>query len=249
MLTATLVSEMAGSRGRGGRAARRSGGRIEPYDRDDAGAGGPVIARRGTARMPDDPANVTQLLRAVASGDRREMDALMSAIYTDLRRLAMSHMQGERRSHTLQPTALVHEAYLRLINQRSTQWQDRVHFFAVASRVIRRILVDHARERNAQKRGGGAQRVELERAELADSVEGIDLLALDDALAALAEIDARQAQIVELRFFGGLTVDEVAEIMGIAPRSVDRDWRCARAWLLCRLEGDAGMDGEPERAP
>lgn len=245
MLMTTLVWE-GSVRGAG---SRKREARCEPYHRGVAIAAGPVVARRGTARMQDDAANVTQLLRAVASGDRREMDALMSAIYTDLRRLAMSHMQGERRSHTLQPTALVHEAYLRLINQRSTQWQDRVHFFAVASRVIRRILVDHARERGAQKRGGGARRVEMEQADLADSVAGIDLLALDDALAALADIDARQAQIVELRFFGGLTVDEVAELLGIAPRSVDRDWRCARAWLLCRLEGGEETDAGPEREP
>ncbi len=192
--------------------------------------------------MTEQGANVTQLLHAAAAGDRGSVDALMAAIYGDLKRLAASHLQSERRNHTLQPTALVHEAYLKLIGQRNTDWKDRVHFFAVASRIIRRILVDHARERGAAKRGGGRERVDLDQAHEQLSVSGVDMLALDDALVALAEIDARQAEIVELRFFGGLTVEEVAQLLSIAPRSVDRDWRCAKAWLFCRLggEGDFG---------
>jgi RNA polymerase sigma factor (TIGR02999 family) len=180
-------------------------------------------------------ANVTELLRATASGDRRQLDALMAAIYQDLRRLAVRHMQRERNDHTLQPTALVNEAYLKLIDQRSTDWKDRVHFFAVASRIIRRILVDHARERNALKRGGDRQRQSIEDAELLAVAPGVDVIALDEALEDLAAIDAAQARIVELRYFSGLTIEEVADLLSTSPRSVDRDWKCAKAWLYCRL--------------
>src|SRR5262245_4792238 len=146
--------------------------------------------------MGDSAANVTQLLRAAASGERDDLDALMAAIYADLRRLAVSHMRGERDDHTLQPTALVHEAYLKLIDQRSTEWKDRVHFFAVASRIIRRILVDHAREKLAAKRGGASARIAIEQTELAAPPVGLDLVALDDALTELASVDPQQAQIV-----------------------------------------------------
>lgn len=187
--------------------------------------------------MPEHPANVTQLLRAVGGGDRRDLDALMAAIYDDLRRLAVNHMQNERGDHTLQPTALVHEAYLKLIDQRSTNWNDRIHFFAIASRIIRRILVDHTRERQAEKRGGGRQRVPLEQADELTGAAGIDLVALDEALAELAELDPVQAQIVEMRFFSGLTLEEVAQALSMGRRSVDRDWHCARTWLYCRLSG------------
>ncbi len=188
--------------------------------------------------MSDAPANVTQLLRAAASGERRDLDALMGAIYDDLRRLAVAQMHSERDGHTLQPTAVVHEAYLRLVDQRTTDWKDRAHFFAVASRIIRRLLVDHAREREAAKRGGGAQRIALEDADLAAAMPDTELVALDEALSELGAISERQAQIVELRFFGGLTIEEIAEALGIGKRSVDRDWQIARAWLYCRLTGD-----------
>ncbi len=190
--------------------------------------------------MSEPDQNVTQLLRAAASGERRDVDALLGAIYADLRRLAAHEMAGERAGHTLNPTALANEAYLRLIDQRSTDWRDRLHFFAVAARVIRRILIDHARARHAAKRGGDLVRVPLEEIQLATAGIDVDVLALDEALRELSELDPRQAQIVELRFYGGLSNDEVAEYLAISPRSVDRDWSCAKAWLYCRLEPDGG---------
>jgi len=189
--------------------------------------------------MDNPDPNVTQLLRAISSGDRRDLDTLMQAIYDDLRRLAMSHMQAERHDHTLQPTALVHEVYMKLIDQRSTDWKDRIHFFAVASRIIRRILVDHARERKAAKRGGGAERVPLDSVEVATGIPGVDVDDLDEAMRELAEINPRQAQVVEMRFFGGLTIEEIAELLSVGKRSVDRDWQGARAWLHFRLSGAA----------
>lgn len=192
--------------------------------------------------MADDVANVTQLLRAAASGERGDLDALMHAIYEDLRRLAIGHMRGERDGHTLQATAVVHEAYVKLIDQRSTTWQDRAHFFAVASRIIRRILVDHAREKNALKRGGGGggPRVELDGAEPAARERSADVVALDEALAELAELSERQSKIVELRYFGGLTIEEIAEVLGMGKRSVDREWQAAKAWLYVRLSDATG---------
>lgn len=190
-------------------------------------------------------ANVTLLLRAAASGDRRDLDALMGAIYDDLRRLAVAHMRAERDDHTLQPTALVHEAYLKLVDQRTTDWKDRAHFFAVASRIIRRLLVDHARERLALKRGGGGERIPLEAAEPATEVPGVDLVALDEAVEELASIDERQARIVELRFFGGLTIEEIADLLEMGRRSVDREWQAARAWLFLRLSEEGGAGGAP----
>jgi len=185
--------------------------------------------------MDDSGVDLTQLLRAAASGRRRDLDALMAAIYDDLRRLALHHLRDERADHTLQATALVHEAYLKLVDQRTTDWKDRMHFFAVASRIIRRILVDHARERLAAKRGGGGRRVAIEQVELASPLPDGQLVALDDALTELADLDAQQAKIVELRYFGGLTIPEVAEALSIGGRSVDRDWRTAKAWLSFRL--------------
>lgn len=198
--------------------------------------------------MHNADANLTQLLRATASGDRSQLDALMSAIYQDLHRLARKHMKVERDDHTLQPTALVHEAYMRLINQHSTDWKDRVHFFAIASRIIRRILVDHARERGAAKRGGDVRRIPLDGINPVAEVAGVDLLALDEALHELGEIDSQQAKIVELRYFSGLTVEEVAELLGIGKRTVDREWQCAKAWLFCRLSDSASADGELDHA-
>jgi RNA polymerase sigma factor (TIGR02999 family) len=147
-------------------------------------------------------------------------------------------MQAERGDHTLQPTALVHEAYLKLIDQHSTDWKDRVHFFAVASRIIRRILVDHARERNAAKRGGARERLALDALDVAAPADGVDLVMLDDALSELGALDATQAQIVEMRYFGGLTIEEIAEALAIGKRSVDRHWQVAKAWLCFRLGGN-----------
>jgi RNA polymerase sigma-70 factor, ECF subfamily len=193
--------------------------------------------------MTESSSNVTKLLRAAASGERRDIDALLAAIYDDLRRLAAHQMSGERGAHTLNATALANEAYIRLVDQRSTDWRDRLHFFAVAARVIRRVLIDHARARDAQKRGGKLVRVPLEDMEVATHGVDLDVLAVDEALTELAEIDQRQAQIVELRFYGGLSNDEVAEYLAISTRSVDRDWAVAKAWLYCRLEGDGGTGG------
>jgi RNA polymerase sigma-70 factor, ECF subfamily len=189
--------------------------------------------------MPSSPADITRLLRAAASGGRDDLDALLTAIYDDLRRLAVSHMQGERGNHTLQSTALVHEAYVKLIDQRNTDWKDRLHFFAVASRIIRRILIDHARARDAEKRGGERTRVRIDDHDPAVPERDVDLLALDEALEELAQIDEQQARIVELRYFGGCTVEEVAELLKIGKRTVDRDWQAARAWLFVRLSDDA----------
>jgi RNA polymerase sigma-70 factor (ECF subfamily) len=189
--------------------------------------------------MGETPVDITLLLRAAASGGREELDRFLAAIYEDLRRLAVSHLRDERGGHTLQPTALVHEAYLKLVDQRSTDWKDRLHFFALASRIIRRILTDHARERLALKRGGEAERVPIHLVDPPAPDSGVDLVALDQALSDLAEIDERQARVVELRFFGGCTLDEVAELLGTARRTVDRDWMAARAWLYCRLADGA----------
>lgn len=197
--------------------------------------------------MGDATANLTRLLRDAASGKRGDLDALMAAIYDDLRRLAERHMRGERDDHTLQATAVVHEAYLKLIDQRATDWSDRVHFFAVASRVIRRILVDHARERGAQKRGGSGTRVRIGDEDFAAPATDVDLLTLDAALVELADLDEQQARIVELRFFGGCSIDEAAELLGVGRRTVDRDWAAAKAWLLCRLDADADdASGSPD---
>jgi len=188
--------------------------------------------------MTDSSANVTRLLHAAASGDRHDVDALMAAVYEDLRRLAVAEMRSERGDHTLQPTALIHEAYLKLIDQRDTNWTDRVHFFAIAARVIRRILVDHARRRHAAKRGASYQRVTIEETDLPHRETDIDLLTLDEALTDLSELDRRQSEIVEMRFFGGLTLEEIAKALSIGKRSVDREWRAAKAWLWLRLDGD-----------
>lgn len=185
--------------------------------------------------MSEPSANVTLLLRAAASGSRTDVDALMAAIYEDLRRLAVDHMRVERGDHTLQPTALVHEAYLKLIDQRTTDWRDRLHFFAVASRIIRRILVDHARQRRAAKRGGQAGRIPMEEVEPDAPALDVDLVALDEALTELGTIDETQARVVEMRYFGGLTVAEIAEALSLGKRTVDRHWQVAKTWLYFRM--------------
>ncbi|MEM7754104.1 MAG: sigma-70 family RNA polymerase sigma factor [Planctomycetota bacterium] len=185
--------------------------------------------------MPEQPADITLLLRSVASGDRAELDELMSAIYDDMRRLAAVHLRHENANHTIQPTALVNEVYLKLIDQRSADWNDRLHFFAFASQVIRRVLIDHARAKNAQKRGGGMLRVPMDPNIAHAETPDADLIALDEALQELAELNERQSRIVELRFFGGCTVDEIATLLGVGARTVDRDWTAAKAWLYARL--------------
>jgi RNA polymerase sigma factor (TIGR02999 family) len=199
--------------------------------------------------MSERPSDITRLLRAASSGERGDVDALLAAIYDDLRRLAAHQMTGERRGHTMEATAIVHEAYIRLIDQRSTDWRDRLHFFAVAARVIRRVLIDHARARDALKRGGERLRVPLDTVGQTVADRGasrdLDILALEEALVELGELDERQARIVEMRFYGGLSIDEIAEYLGVSGRSVDREWACAKAWLADRLgpAGDGGSDG------
>jgi RNA polymerase sigma factor (TIGR02999 family) len=155
----------------------------------------------------------------------------MPLVYDELRHLARDYLRRERAGHTLQPTGLVHEAYLRLVDQTSATWQNRAHFFSVAARVMRRVLVDYAREHRAQKRGGHLEKVEFDEA-LAPSIDkSLDLVALDEALQELTALDPRQSQIVELRFFGGMTVEEIAELLDVSPRTVKREWRLAKAWL------------------
>ena len=195
--------------------------------------------------MNEYTASITALLQAAASGERNDVDALMGAIYDDLHRLAAKHLRSERVDHTLQPTALVHEAYLKLIDQHATSWRDRNHFFAIAARVIRRILVDHARGRNAVKRGAGNERIPLQNVEPTVPPDDVDLVALDEAIEELGRLDQRQAKIVELRFFGGMSLDEIAEAMDASRRSVDRHWAAAKAWLLFRLADDLTNPAKP----
>ena len=186
--------------------------------------------------MTIDTLEVTRLLLAWSDGHAAAGDALMHAVYGELRKMARGYLRRERAGHSLPPTALVHEAYLKLVDQRHVQWQNRAHFFAIAARVMRRILVDHARERAASKRGSGATVTLLELDARVDP-PGVDILALDVALDKLAAIDARQCRLVELRFFGGLTIDEAAAVMEIAPITVKRDWALARTWLYREIQG------------
>jgi RNA polymerase sigma factor (TIGR02999 family) len=183
------------------------------------------------------PANPTTLLLAWGRGDETALDQLMPLVHDELQRMARRHMARERAGHTLQATALVNEAYLRLIEVTHVQWQNRAHFFAMASRVMRRILVDAARARGYQKRGGGAEKVSLDEALLVSAEPRQDLIALDDALTALAAFDLRKSQVVEMRFFGGLSVDETAEALRVSADTVMRDWRLAKVWLLRELSG------------
>lgn len=178
------------------------------------------------------PRDVTVILRHATDGDRSAADELLPLVYDELRRLAQHHLQSERPDHTLQATALVHEAYLRLVDQTRTEWKNRAHFFAVAAQAIRRILIDHARSKGRVKRGGGAQKLSLEDVPtLAANDSYTDLLALDDALEALAAEHARPARVVEMRFYAGLTTREVAEVLGVSTRTIEGDWQFARAWL------------------
>jgi len=174
---------------------------------------------------------VTHLLLAWSNGDRSALDQLMPIVHTELRRLAHRQLAGERPNHTLQTTALVNEAYLRLVDQSSLQWQNRAHFFAVAARIMRHILVDYARARHNAKRGGRAMKVTLDEAAGVLTERAAEMVALDDALTALAKFDPRKSQIVELRFFGGLSVEETAEALNFSPGTVAREWTLAKAWL------------------
>lgn len=187
------------------------------------------------------PNEVTQLLLAWGQGDASALERLMPVVYDELKRLAHRHMGGEREHHVLQTTALVNEAYLRLIDSSRVQWQNRAHFFAVSSQLMRRVLVDLARARDREKRGGGRMQVSLNESVVGADERRADLIALDDALNALAATDERASRVVEMRFFGGLENHEVAEAIGVSPETVKRDWRWARAWLLKEMgaEGDA----------
>ena len=173
------------------------------------------------------------------TGDRQSLDSLLPIVYQELRRLAASYLRRERPGQTLQPTALVHEAYMRLMKDRPDRWQNRAHFCAIAAHSMRQILIERARARGAQKRGGARPRVTLDEALVGGGELSIDLLALDHALERLSALDPEQARIVELRFFGGLTVEETAEALGISPATVKRHWAVARAWLARELEGAA----------
>jgi RNA polymerase sigma factor (TIGR02999 family) len=177
----------------------------------------------------------TQLLRAWASGDRGALEQLTPRVYDELRRIAGHFMQDERPGRTIQTTALVHEAYLKLIDVTNVDWQHRAHFFAVSAQIMRHILLDRARRRVAAKRGGGTPRVNLDEVPDIGSGRARELIALDDALNALAKVDPRKARVVELRFFGGLSVEETAEVLKVSCDTVKRDWRLARAWLLAEL--------------
>ncbi len=185
---------------------------------------------------------ITQLLLAWGKGDEEAFDRLMPLVYDEMRKIARRYMSRQRPDHTLQTTALVNEAYLRLIDSSKVQWQNRAHFYAISAQLMRRILVDFARARTNQKRGGGAQKVVLDEALTLTSEPGADLIALDDALNELAKLDRRQSQIVELRYFGGLSEDETAEILDISARTVRRDWSLARAWLYRQLNQEESDD-------
>jgi RNA polymerase sigma factor (TIGR02999 family) len=190
----------------------------------------------------NDSQQITNLLLAWGQGDEAALEALMPLVYGELRKVAARHMRGQRTGHTLQTTALVNEAYLRLIDASQVKWQNRAHFFAVAAHLMRRILVDFARSRNYQKRGGGAVAVSLDAAVIAAPERGADLLALDEALTRLQELNERQAKVVELRYFGGLSEEEAAEALKISVRTVRRDWNFARVWLHRELTGGGAHD-------
>ncbi len=184
----------------------------------------------------DRQSEATQMLKAISAGDPVAPEMLLPLVYDELRRLAHGYMQNERSDHTLQATALVHEAYIQLVDWKNVSWQNRAHFFAVAAQMMRKVLVDHARERNAQKRGGGVRTIVLDEAVSFPQRDELDVVALDDALLELASFDQRQAKIVELRFFAGMTLEETAEVMSISDSTVKREWQIARAWLFSRLK-------------
>ena len=183
----------------------------------------------------EEPKDVTTLLRAWRDGDEAALDKLVPLVEAELHRLAKAYMVRERSDHTLQPTALVNEAFIRLTDARSVEWHDRVHFIAVSARMMRRVLVDHARGRGSQKRGARAVHLTLEETRLLAPERDEVVLALDDALKALAAVDPRRARVVELRFFGGLDIEEAAVVLQVSPQTIKRDWRLAKAWLSREL--------------
>jgi RNA polymerase sigma factor (TIGR02999 family) len=181
-------------------------------------------------------ADVTNLLHEYKAGNKEVLDELFPLVYDELKRLAKSRLQGERADHTLQPTALVHEAYLRLIGQHSADWKNRAHFFGLAAEMMRRILINHAVKNNADKRFGNQTKLALDEAISFTQDKPVDLIMLDEALNKLAAFDAQQAKIIELRFFAGLTIEEVAEVLGVSDSTVKREWRVAKAWLHQQLK-------------
>jgi len=189
-------------------------------------------------RSLDQPREITRWLHEWSSGKENALDVLMPVVYAELHRQATNYLRRERVGHTLQATALINEAYLKLIDQREVNWQNRAHFFGIAAQAMRRILVDHARSRHRNKRGGAAENLPLEAAEFATSGDGsVNLIELDEALTRLATLDGRQARIVELRFFSGLNVEETAEALGLSQATIKNEWRTAKAWLFQELNG------------
>ena len=189
------------------------------------------------------PSEVTRLLQAWGGGDRTALEKLLPLVHAELRRLARRYMGREHPGHTLQTTALINEVFLRLVDGKGVRWQDRAHFFAVAARLMRRTLVDYARRHRAGKRGGLAITVSLDETAIVSQERSAELIAIDEALTRLAARDARKSQIVELRFFGGLSVEETAEVLTISPRTVKREWSLARAWLYCVLTTGEAPEG------
>jgi RNA polymerase sigma factor (TIGR02999 family) len=185
----------------------------------------------------DSPGTVTKLLRAWSNGDEGALERLTPLVEAELRRLARGYMGRERKGHTLQPTALINEAFVRLTNARQIPWQDRAHFLGISARLMRRVLVDHARSRAYRKRGGSVEHVTLDEALAASPAPDVNLLALDRALETMAAVDGRKSRVIELRFFGGLSVEETAEVLHVSTDTVKRDWRLAKLWLLRELEG------------
>jgi RNA polymerase sigma factor (TIGR02999 family) len=204
-------------------------------DDDDSVRNPPGMARQDRAATDAARREITQLLRAWTNGDAKALDQLVPLVYDELRRQASRYMVRENVGHTLQTTALVHEAYLRLADQRDVHWESRSQFFGIAAQLMRRVLVDHARTRDAAKRGGDAIRVTLDGSLDSAGEPDADVIELDDALTRLATFDARQAHVVELRYFAGLRIEEVAEVLGLSRATVDRDWAMARAWLRREL--------------
>lgn len=182
-----------------------------------------------------DKHEITKLLNNAQAGDKKSLDEFLPIVYNELRRVAENQLQNERDDHTLQATALVHEAYLRLLEQKDVDWKNRLHFFSIAAEMMRRILVNYAVKKNAKKRGDGATRISLDEAVSYTKQRDFDLVALDEALTELAEFDEKQARIVELRFFGGLTIEETAEVLEVSDSTVKREWRMAKAWLKTKL--------------
>jgi RNA polymerase sigma factor (TIGR02999 family) len=180
--------------------------------------------------------DVSGLLAAWNEGDPSAQEELLPLVYDELRRLARGHLRRERPGHTLQPTALVHEAYLRLVGEGAATWQNRAHFYGIAARLMRQILINHAEARATARRGGGALRLSLSAADRLTEGPDVELMALDDALKGLSALDPRQGQIVEMRFFGGLSVEETAEVLGLSPATVKREWSAARAWLRREID-------------